>query len=798
MQSGNVISQSPVAKTSVAPGAAVNLSVSKGGTSFAMPNVVGQSESNAKSALQGKGLSVAVSYEKSDSVTEGNVIRQSVSSGSNVQRGTSVTITVSSGKNLVSVANVVGKSESDAKSTLQNQGLKTSSSEAYSSTVAKGKVISQNPSAGSSQAAGTTIILTVSRGPEPVTVPDVTGKSRSNAESTITNLGLKVSVTEEFSDSVASGNVISQSPSSGRNAEVGSTVTLRISKGKELVPVADVRGKTKSEAQSTLSGQGLKYTYAAEQFSETVPSGSVISQSPASGANAFKGDTVTLTLSKGKPIAVVTNFTISGAGSVMEGKTLQLSVTSIQPTNADDKTPTWESKSTGIATVSSTGLVTAKAPGSAMIEARIGSVVKTCTVTVTAIPKYTITFNANGGSNMTPASQTKTHDVPLTLTNNIPTAPASILITYNENGGSNPPAYTVISRTFINWEASGGTSYARGGNYTANASTTLFAQWTISSTTITNSIPTAPAAQTVTFNYNGGSGSPTSITSSATFSHWNTAANNSGATHQRGGTLPLPAVSTTLYAQWNWSNKTITLPTPNSRSGYTFDGWYTAASGGSRVGVAGNSYIVAKSETLYAQWVPAIKITGFRFAKSWEGQSTTMSQFSIDFSTNVEYKKGTITVESSTRKATADVSDTGRYPDFVGLRRAFDRTYFYEASNKVTIVVEDAYGNTDTYTETINLGTPDIAFTNGNITMSTGSSREVIANLLNGATSHNIVWESSNSNVVSISGSNELGKLTSSRTLTANSPGTVTVTAKFGSSSYGYPITKSFTVTVNP
>ena len=167
---GSVISQSIEAGTQVDEGTRITLTISIGPATFDMPNVIGQAKEKAESTLTGKGLVVIVEYQKNDSVAEGNVISQSVSAGSSVKRGDEVTITISSGRNTVDVANVVGKFQSDAVSALEKQGFKVKVLENYDSSVASGKVISQSPQAGTSQLPGTTIVIYVSKGKQPITV----------------------------------------------------------------------------------------------------------------------------------------------------------------------------------------------------------------------------------------------------------------------------------------------------------------------------------------------------------------------------------------------------------------------------------------------------------------------------------------------------------------------------------------------------------------------------------------------------------------------------------------------------
>jgi len=104
--------------------------------------------------------------------------------------------------------------------------------QAYSSTVAAGIVMSQNPAAGASLAPGSTVNLTVSLGPKPVVVPNVVGMTQSAAQSWITRAGLAVGTVTQIYNSPAAGTVISQYPQASANAYIGSSVNLAVSKGK--------------------------------------------------------------------------------------------------------------------------------------------------------------------------------------------------------------------------------------------------------------------------------------------------------------------------------------------------------------------------------------------------------------------------------------------------------------------------------------------------------------------------------------------------------------------------------------
>ena len=172
VEAGKVISQSVEYGTEVDEGTQITIVISLGPANFDMPDVTGKDIDEARSVLSSKGLTVTVSYESSSSVAKNKVIRQSISAGTKVKKGDSIKLTVSSGVSTITVPYVVGQSKSSAVSALESAGFKTNVVEKYSSSVAKDKVISQSPSAGSSQAKNTMITLYVSKGAEPIVVPD--------------------------------------------------------------------------------------------------------------------------------------------------------------------------------------------------------------------------------------------------------------------------------------------------------------------------------------------------------------------------------------------------------------------------------------------------------------------------------------------------------------------------------------------------------------------------------------------------------------------------------------------------
>jgi beta-lactam-binding protein with PASTA domain len=303
VQKGLVISHTPAAGASVRYGAVVSVVVSGGTKPFAAPNVVGMGEAEARAALTGLGLSVAVEYGVDAGKPEGQVLRQSPSSGTEVYVGDPVTLTLNSTKDLISVPNVTGMGSPVARQQLENAGFSVVLNEVYSDSP-KGAVIAQSPQSGTLQAKGARVVLTVSLGPEPVTVPNVVGIAQSYAETRLRDQGLSASVTAEYSNSVALGLVIAQEPSGGSSLGRGGTVHLRVSLGVKTDELDDVVGLDRQSAESVLRGRGLRVVVE-EVYDARAAVGVVVAQSPPARTLVREGDTVRLSVSLGQPDQVV-------------------------------------------------------------------------------------------------------------------------------------------------------------------------------------------------------------------------------------------------------------------------------------------------------------------------------------------------------------------------------------------------------------------------------------------------------------------------------------------------------------
>jgi eukaryotic-like serine/threonine-protein kinase len=201
---------------------------------------------------------------------------------------------------------VVDLALSAARGRIAEAGLNVEVRYAFSETIGKGHVISSDPGRGERIRDNDTVTLTVSKGPERVRVPDVTGKPLAQARSALRSAGLTPGrVTREFSETAVAGQVISSDPSAATVRSPDAVVALTVSRGAP-VAVPDVIGDSVADAQQQLQDAGLRVTLSARRvFSDTAKTGTVAEMSPGVGKQAGQGDTVTLVLSKGQEMVKV-------------------------------------------------------------------------------------------------------------------------------------------------------------------------------------------------------------------------------------------------------------------------------------------------------------------------------------------------------------------------------------------------------------------------------------------------------------------------------------------------------------
>lgn len=207
------------------------------------------------------------------------------------------TSTSADDKNKVTVPKVEGMTKDEAIKALNEVGLGYRAVVQNSDRVSEGTVISQGTAAGKKVAKNTQIIITVSGGKEVknITVPSVTGKTESEARTALEADGFVVDVDYQYSSTVENGKVIKASPS-GSVAQ-GSTITITVSRGKEIknVTMANLIGKTESEARQWLENNGLRVEVSPNPNKGTY--GYVIASNYSEGTSVPEGTTVTITVS---------------------------------------------------------------------------------------------------------------------------------------------------------------------------------------------------------------------------------------------------------------------------------------------------------------------------------------------------------------------------------------------------------------------------------------------------------------------------------------------------------------------
>ena len=195
---------------------------------------------------------------------------------------------------------VIGKTVAEAKSELYELklGIREAGSEA-SDEYEKGQIVRQDIEEGTLVDVNTTVYVYVSTGAAEVGVPNVEGYDSDAAMNMITDAGFHPARDYAYSDTVASGKVISQDPKAGEPAKKGDTVTIMVSQGKEAVVVPDVYNKPQEQATNELTQAGLSVSSVSTAYSDTVAAGNVMEQSIASGKYVDKGTNITIVVSAG-------------------------------------------------------------------------------------------------------------------------------------------------------------------------------------------------------------------------------------------------------------------------------------------------------------------------------------------------------------------------------------------------------------------------------------------------------------------------------------------------------------------
>ncbi|MEV7003050.1 Stk1 family PASTA domain-containing Ser/Thr kinase [Streptomyces sp. NPDC093982] len=285
-----------VAAVLLALGLGVGIWYINSGQFTEVPPLLSKTEAQARDRLEDSGLDVGkVERAFSDTVKRGTVISTDPDTGARIRHNDSVSLVISLGPQTVKVPDLQGYPLDKAKSELKESGLEPGRViREFNDDVTRGSVISSTPETGTKVRSGAAIELTVSKG-SPVDVPDVTGSTPADARAELEEAGLKVKIAPaRVNSEFDAGQVAQQSPTEGKQAAEGDTVTLTLSKGPEMIEVPDVVGDSVDDATTALESAGFQVDEdrgLLGLFGDTVKK-----QSVKGGKTAPKGSTITITI----------------------------------------------------------------------------------------------------------------------------------------------------------------------------------------------------------------------------------------------------------------------------------------------------------------------------------------------------------------------------------------------------------------------------------------------------------------------------------------------------------------------
>ncbi len=233
--------------------------------SYEVPDLVGIDEAVAINEVSGNGWVIETERERSDEVPEvDHVVRTTPAAGEMLDEGGTLVLVVSDGPELRTIPELAGMTLADAQTALGDLSLQwVEEAPEYSETVPAGSVIRWQVQddaslvAGAQVLPGTTIVLTASLGPEPRPAPDLTNQTLEEATATLAGLQLAIAQGEdEFSNDIEIGRVVGQDPPPTTPVARDAAVTVRLSKGPDLVAFPDLSGQTYPQAQQTLADAG--------------------------------------------------------------------------------------------------------------------------------------------------------------------------------------------------------------------------------------------------------------------------------------------------------------------------------------------------------------------------------------------------------------------------------------------------------------------------------------------------------------------------------------------------------------
>ena len=284
-----------------------------GAKAIVVPKLQGQMASTAQKRLLELGLQSKVTSETNANVPQDRVIRQDPPAGAQANRNDVVNLVVSGGLPRVAVPDIKDYNVDDAVRALTGAKLKYKVVDAFSASVPAKQLIDVSPAPGTSLRQNSVVTLTVSKGTQPIVVPNVVTLTVDAARKKLAALGLTLNVAQQTeSDTIPANVIASQEPQPSSTAAPNSAVTVIVSTGPSTIAVPNVVGSDADAAQATLRAAGfvpsVSYTVDAAN-----PTGKISAQKPDAGANVKKGAPVAIYLSVSGSIPDVTGMTLDEA-----------------------------------------------------------------------------------------------------------------------------------------------------------------------------------------------------------------------------------------------------------------------------------------------------------------------------------------------------------------------------------------------------------------------------------------------------------------------------------------------------
>jgi serine/threonine-protein kinase len=262
----------------------------------AVPDVKGTPERLAVADIEEAGLKANIVREANADAKLGIVFEQEPQPGDKIERGNFVTIRVSTGPPKTVVPNVVGQTRDQAVAELSDANLEANVVP-INSLETVNTVLGQSPKAGTELIEGSTVRINISKGPKPVTVPNVVGSAFESAQSALQGVGFAVA-RQDVDDQEPAGTVVGQSPAAGTEQGKGSVITLQVSQGPATSQVPDVTSRTEADARAQLERSGFQVQVVEEIVDDQLNDGKVLSQDPEGGTDAEEGTTVVIVVGR--------------------------------------------------------------------------------------------------------------------------------------------------------------------------------------------------------------------------------------------------------------------------------------------------------------------------------------------------------------------------------------------------------------------------------------------------------------------------------------------------------------------